>query len=450
MQHSNWLLEGIPVYPDGELLNELFLLGGGLHDGFEKPFEEKSVMHIVNGTSEEAFLSYCDELVSAGFRVGFSRDAEHGLYRELIGNGKLLYVYWMRRTGQARIIDDRSSVCFADFLSGVPSEEIRTDTELMQFGLFYGDPLKGRVSSCGMLYVIRQRSNKLFLVDGGLSAQCTNAALEELMVRLRELTQTGDGEPMTVSCWFCTHAHNDHMDLFISLMKRYGDVLKVERVLFNFPHPEYAGLPEEIAKKFAHEYLDSAMNALRQSCPDARYMKAHTGQKFDFGNLAAEVILTHEDMIYENGARAYLGGLNTSSTVLKLSFDGSSLLILGDADENNGDVLQKYYLPDELSCTYLQAAHHLANLDENIYSYVRAESVLIPQGRLRIHRIRREHYGILCKYFDRDRFYLEGDYTVIFRVKDGSEEVTYYQLTGGPFDPKTDGQNLWSPCTEDF
>ena len=442
MSELTWKLDGVPAYPDGELFDELFLLGGGLNSGFDIAPEDESHMQLVNGTTESAFRAYCETLLQSGFRAGFARDAEQGLFREFLGETQNLYVYFMRRTGQARIIVDRESLSFVDFSAAEPLEDVRDDTELMQFGLFYGDPIRGRVSTCGMLYVIRMHDNRIFLVDGGECCESTTTAFDELLIRLRELTQTAEGEPIRIACWFCTHAHNDHMDLFINLMKTYGDVLKVERILFNFPHPAYTGVPAEHADRF-NAYLSAAVAAMKQYCPDVKFMQAHTGQLFEFDNVTAEVILTHEDLFYENEAHEHLGGMNTSSTILRLTFDGSSLLILGDADENNGEVLRRYYVPDEISCTYLQAAHHLANKNENIYSYVRAESVLIPQGRLRIHRIRREHYAILCKYYDRDRFYLEGDYTIVFRVKDGAEEITYYPLQGRPFEPERDNVNLW-------
>ena len=443
MEASKWKLNGIPVYPDGELFDELFEVGGGLNGGFGPEDEARSRMHLVNGTTAEAFLAYCGELARAGFRPGFSRDAAHGLYREFVGDGRIVYAYFMRRTGQARIIDDRASLSAADFGADDPRDEVRGDSELMQFGLFYGDPLRGRVSTCGMLYVVRGRNNELFLVDGGERAQSTDDAFDELMLRLRELTGTQEGEPMTIACWFCTHAHDDHMDLFINLMRRHGDVLKVKRILFNFPEPDYAGVPPEFREKFVGGFLNNALEALKQYCPGAKYLKAHTGQCFRFGSMTAEVLLTHEDVYYENDQNVRLIGLNNSSTLLRLSFDGSSLLILGDADEPNGDVLRKYYEPDEVSCTYLQAAHHLANRDENIYTFVKAQTVLIPQGRLRVNRIRRDHYAVLCENYDRDRFHLEGDYTIVFRVNDGAEEITYYQLQGGPFRPEVDGHNLW-------
>ena len=441
MKTLNWQLNGIPAYTDGVLFDELFTVGGGLYD---ESLEATSLMHLVNDTSATAFLAYCGELEAAGFVGGFTRDTAYGNFREYIKGETLVYTYFMKRVGQARIILDTSSVTYAEFAGEAEEPGTREDTELMQFGLFQGDPpVRDRVSTCGMLYVVRTHNNKLFVVDGGEDAQCTDEAFAELLARLRDLTGTSDGEKMTIACWFCTHAHNDHMDLFINFMARHGDVLDVERVLYNFPHMEYLDIAPEHYERFINHYWNDRMQRLRTYCKGARYMKAHTGQIFHFDNLSVEVLDTQEDMIYEqteNGA--HLRGLNTTSTVVKLSFDGSTCLLLGDADEVNGDVLVRYYAPKALSATYLQAAHHLANRNENIYSYAQAETVLIPQSRLRTHKVRREHYAILCKYYDRDRFYLAADYTVVFRVKNGEEEVTYHQLQGGPFNPEKDSHNL--------
>lgn len=441
MKTLNWQLNGVPAYTDGVLFDELFTVGGGLYD---ESFESTSLMHLVNDTSATAFLAYCGELEAAGFVGGFARDTAYGNFREYIKGETLVYAYFMKRAGQARIILDTASSTYAEYVGEAEEPGTRDDSELMQFGLFQGDPpIRGRVSTCGMLYVVRMHNNKLFLVDGGEGAQCTNEAFAELMVRLRALTGTSDGEKMTIACWFCTHAHNDHMDFFINFMRRYQDVFTVERILYNFPHPSYLGMPAEHYDRFVKDYMGSVMEAIKTYCPGAKFMKAHTGQLFQFDSLTVDVLETHEDMIYENDQNTYLLGLNTSSTIVKLSFDGSTCIILGDADEPNGDVLIKYYTPNELACTYLQAAHHLANRNENMYTYIRAESVMIPQSRLRTHLIRRNHYAVLCENYDRDRFYLAADYTVIFRVKDGEEEVSYYQQQGGPFDPERDADNLW-------
>ena len=444
MTCANWKLEGLPAYVGGEINERLILLGGGLVEGFDKAPEDESMMQVIDRTSELDFLAYCETLKAEGFEPGFSNDEPFGLFREFTGKGMLVYTYFMKRAGQTRVIIDRSSCSYAEFMGEDDAPQTREDTELMQYGLYYADPIKGIASTCGMLYVIRTRNNKLFLVDGGEGAQCTNESFNELIRLLREMTGTSEGEQMVINCWFSTHSHNDHMDYFINFVRKYHDIVKVERILFNFTRPENAGMPPEMLELYVHKYLNGAMAELRKYCPDAKYMKAHTGQKFELGGLTAQVIQTHEDLAWDNEDGRYIAGTNTTSTLLKLSFEDKSLMILGDCEEDNGRILRKFYLPEEVSCFYLQAAHHLANKIENIYSYISADTVLIPQGRMRIHRIRREHYGILCANYDRDKFHLEGDYTIRFRVKEGQEhEITYYPVAGGPFNPKQDIGNLW-------
>ena len=169
MKTLNWQLNSIPAYTDGVLFDELFTVGGGLYD---ESIESTSLMHLVNDTSATAFLAYCGELEAAGFVGGFARDTDYGNFREYIKGEMLVYTYFMKRVGQARIILDTSSVTYAEFAGEAEEPGTRDDTELMQFGLFQGDPpIRDRVSTCGMLYVVRTHNNKLFVVDGGEDAQ---------------------------------------------------------------------------------------------------------------------------------------------------------------------------------------------------------------------------------------------------------------------------------------
>ena len=155
-------------------------------EGFDKAPEDESMMQVIDRTSELDFLAYCETLRAEGFEPGFSNDEPFGLFREFTGKGMLVYTYFMKRAGQTRVIIDRSSCSYAEFMGEDDAPQTREDTELMQYGLYYADPIKGIASTCGMLYVIRTRNNKLFLVDGGEGAQCTNESFNELIRLLRE------------------------------------------------------------------------------------------------------------------------------------------------------------------------------------------------------------------------------------------------------------------------
>ena len=172
MTCANWKLEGLPAYVGGEINERLVLLGGGLVEGFDKAPEDESMMQVIDRTSELDFLAYCETLKAEGFEPGFSNDEPFGLFREFTGKGMLVYTYFMKRAGQTRVIIDRSSCSYAEFMGEDDAPQTREDTELMQYGLYYADPIKGIASTCGMLYVIRTRNNKLFLVDGDSKPLC--------------------------------------------------------------------------------------------------------------------------------------------------------------------------------------------------------------------------------------------------------------------------------------
>ena len=98
-----------------------------------------------------------------------------------------------------------------------------------------------------------------------------------------------------------------------------------------------------------------------------------------------------------------------------------------------GDVLCARY-PQGLDCTFIQAAHHCINRVEHIYALIRASYVLIPEGLYLIHKNLRGNYAVLCRYYDRDRFFLAGDYTSVFRVCGGEIRTDYYPIRGGLYD----------------
>ncbi|MBQ1223819.1 MAG: hypothetical protein IIX84_05995, partial [Oscillospiraceae bacterium] len=114
MSVENWKIEGIPAYTRGETDEKLIVLGGGLNEGFAKALEDESLMQIVRRTSELDFIEYCKELESAGFVCDYSSDEPFGLFREFVADGKLVYAYFMKRAGEARIILDRSSCSYAE------------------------------------------------------------------------------------------------------------------------------------------------------------------------------------------------------------------------------------------------------------------------------------------------------------------------------------------------
>ena len=420
---TQWLLQGIPAYTDGELLPTLYNLGSGLADDSAGASDEDSYMHIVRSTSEDAFLRWCSEVETGGFAQLFCRKTDSGLYVEYSKQDILLYAYYTPCDNSARILRDGASVSVPAFNSPCGCEK-HADTQLMQFGLLYDNMIRWTSCDCGMNYVLRLRDGRLIVIDGGEMEQATETAVGEFMKRVRGLTGTNEGDPLTIAMWFCTHPHDDHMDFFLKLLRKFGDLLHVERLFFNFAAHSVLDLPDYIAPMRA---------LLREKCPDALFLKPHTGQQFHIGNVCVDVLFTHEDLLaWEEETPDYYG-INSTSTIVKFSFEDHSFLVLADANDEAGDVLCQRY-PDGISCTFVQAAHHLINRVEHIYKLVRSEYVLIPEGRYLVHKNLRRNWAVICKYNDPDKIFLAGDYSAVFRVGGSDIEIDYYPLRGCLYD----------------
>ena len=420
---EKWRLTDVPAYDGGELLNTLYNCGSGFMPDDAGETAEDTEMQIVRGTDEASFCAYCRKLGDAGFACLFTRDESNGLYRQYGKDELLVYVYFIYAERTARILADRRCLPLSGF-ADAPQEEKHIDTQLMQFGLVYDDMIRFTSCDCGMNYVLRLRDGRLIVIDGGEIEQTTEAAVGEFMRRIRDMTGTNEGDPVRIALWYCTHPHNDHMDFFTKLLHKFGEMIRLERVLFNFPSHSVLKL---------NDYVQDMRRAVLRHNPDVLFLKPHTGQRFSVGGAQFDILCTHEDLLARETETPEYHGANTTSTILKLSFEDVSLLLLADADDDVGDVLCERF-PDGVDCTFVQAAHHLINRVEHIYANVRAAYVLIPEGLYLIHKNLRGNYGVLCKYYDRDKFFFAGNYSCVFRVCGGKIETSYYPIRGGLYD----------------
>ena len=429
-----WKLDGIPAYVGGELNPMLFNCGSGMKDDFSGPTDEDSFMHIVTKTTQSEFSAYCALLEECGFEKVFENETEAGLFAEFKGE-KHLYVYYIFNERTARIIQNGAGVTVSEFSS--PSGiSVHDDTALMQFGLLYGDMTRGYTSDCGMLYCVRLRDNRVIVIDGGSREQSTEPATDEFMARLADLT--GNPEKVVIAAWFCTHPHGDHMALFCRMLNKFGNRLTVERAMFNFALTEHVmpGFKSKLAlsgRKFPN-IRELTMSRIKENNPEVKYLKLHTGQKFDLGGAEVEVILTHEDMLTRWKDKIYWG-MNETSTILKLSFDGKSVIFLGDAWIPNGNVLIGRYPFGSVECDFLQVAHHCIDHVENFYEFIKTEYMLVPEGRYLLLKFISENFQNLTRFCPYEKIFVSGDATTVFRVAEGKQtEKEFYPVHGCPYD----------------
>lgn len=417
---------GVPAF--GTKLCEPVNCGAGLaiEDGINGGADD-SYMVVLGDVTPKMFRDFLVSLLSSGRRETFHREVNGNIFSEFALGDRIIYTYFTREAEQARVIIDNASCPLSEMDDNEP--QIHGDTALMQFSLKYGKMIRLYSCDCGMLYVMRLRDNSVIITDGGEIEQATEDACDEFMLRLEDLTGTQKGEKIRVTAWICTHNHDDHMDMFIKLLKREKDVLCVERVMFNFP--------SKTLMNYESPCTDKLRERLKKYAPNAKYLKMHTGQSIRFPDAHLDVLTTHEDILPQS-FRAKDGdtyrGMNESSTVFQITFDDASVIFLGDAEETNGEALITLYGKNLLSCKYLQCAHHMINDDRNIYGNIRAEKLLVPQCRFISMTTECDNMRYLTSLFGSENMYYAGDCTYVFTIKDGNESISYFEPKGYVYD----------------
>lgn len=386
--------------------------------------EEGTLLRTVIQTDATTFLDYMDGLKTIGFVVTFENAIEGNFYRELQKGGRRLYAYYTAGDSTARFVEDTVGCGIAGF--GYHTVDKTGSTEIYQYALRQSVRVDGHVTDCGMLYVVKLSDGAFFIVDGGAYEQATDEAVAHLYAFLRERVSVKDGNKLRIAAWFCTHAHNDHMDLFGKLLRLYHEEIDLERVIFNFPSSRYYRLSPLVY---------NGINRIRRYYPDVQYLKPHSGHSFQLADVRFDVLHTHEDYM-ALGCDEIPADFNDTSTVIKVAFDGKTFLLLGDINTTGETALLRHYTPRILKVDILQAAHHIFNMLYYLYDVTDPTYILAPtrpDTRTNHDRIK---YRRLALSRNEDTVYFSSEAgTVGFAVREGALVPIYHEaLHGGEYD----------------
>ncbi len=371
--------------------------------------ESPSLLRAVTETDGERFQAYLAKLNALGYATLWRNQMEDNLFLAMSDGAHRIYASFYPREGVARFVQDDVSTPIEAFGNDVTADGT---FQVCQFGLYYSYMRSGRSADCGMLYIVKLPDNSLFLVDGGEMEQATEAATEEILRIMRKMTGAEPGQKMRIAAWFCTHFHDDHTDMFCKLLRKYSEELDVERVIFNFPaNSAWVMMPQMfMLKERLHKY-----------CPNAKFLKCHTGQTFHLAGVKFEILQTHEDYIRLTGKEASYPNLrdpNDTSTVMKLSYQGATFLLTGDINQISCDQMLGHFSGETLRATAVQVAHHLINNLPQLYPVVDPEIALVPQSvRCAISTDR--EYSTLTQTVPAQNIYFASCATDVFEAQDG-------------------------------
>ena len=151
--------------------------------------------------------------------------------------------------------------------------------------ILYQLELQQSVVNCGMSYVFRLADGSFFLIDGGYF---TGGEADRLFAFL---TARGGGQKPLIRGWLFTHAHQDHIGCFMDFVLRHLDEAVIEGLYYNIQPIDLSkakGDPRQKSNDIAtvREFYD----ILKNRCGHIPVTKLKTGDRFRFGELAAEVL----------------------------------------------------------------------------------------------------------------------------------------------------------------
>ena len=368
---TDWF-DKIPVYDGGTTAEGFYNCGPMLADDRKGPTDEDTVMKLVTGTTAEEFAAYGEKLAENGFTAVFSNSTPAAECVQWVKDGIHLYGVFNRMSGEVRLFADPAGVTADRF--GYTAQGGKT--EIYQYGLYY-DPQNGHsptTTNCGMLYIVKLADNSLFMMDGGHILQCSVEAVTGLYDFLHRITGKAPGETIPIACWFVTHAHDDHLAMCVRLTRTYPGEFDIQRILFNFP--SYS-----VCRRGYAEEPFRLRETLREFYPDALTLKPHHGMKFTLASTEFEVYYTHEDVIRADNVTAYpFRDFNCTSTVLKMTADGGSVMWLGDTNlEAEAHIVKT--MPREMwKADVVQVAHHCFNHLSTLYPWIGAPYAMLPNS----------------------------------------------------------------------
>ena len=417
---AGWLLTGIPSYEGGMLSSKIYNCGPGMMSDALAVTGEDSYMQIASRTTAEEFESYLEKLRSYGYTEIMKNQIEDNLFAQYKGGDKLIYVYFMSKLNNAKIIYDKSSVSLDEFSYSYTALE-GEDTTIYQYGLYQAGGTINTVN-CGMNYIIKLADNSIIMVDGGHLYQASDKAAEGLINFMHEITGTVSGEKIRIAALFITHAHNDHMTMASKILHKYHNEINLERVMFNFPsyQTKSGGYSIYYAEWFKH--------IITTYHPNAKYMKLHTGQKFSIADVGIEVLYTHEDAVRAaNASVCTVNDFNCTSTILTFDISGKKVMMLGDTNTEAEDIIKDMYTEAAFKSDMVQIAHHCFNYLRTLYKWIDADIALLPNsfGNANSAGDNLPKLQDIQKYTDKDDIYYEGSGTYGFTVIDGEFQLTY-------------------------
>ncbi len=357
---------GYKITVDGTWAVGVPEFSGGKYDGIYSDGDNAFIV-CLDKIKANDIADYITVLENNRYDKVFENIIGDNVFYSYKNDKNIIYLYYIKASESAKLIAEP----YYEFTYNIPFENKVKPAVITS-------------SACDRNYYILLPNNTIVVIDGGWRVEdWSQSTPEELIYSMyKEMAEICGGDTVKVPLWIITHAHSDHGKVIEYLHTMpYADKFKIDRILYNFPDSYLLG-HEEVTTK---EKLDSRIDEWHEragidfpyedifyNCPfpvpstvnyekvlreafkhyDAVKIKAHDGMRFDLSGVVFEVLHTPDDDMpttYNN--------MNDTSLVIKMTYEGSNTLWLGDMGVLPGNSCIEMY-GNYLKCDAVQVSHH--------------------------------------------------------------------------------------------
>lgn len=312
-----------------------------------------SYQSVYNGTTYEAFDAYCRALEKSGFSCYQTNKIGSNKYATYTNAKGSVYISYANLTKCV-------SVVASEFNSGLgigmvkpetydPSEKV-TDTTFVIYALRYDH--RDVTDGNGMCLVTILEDGSYVIFDSGYGVEA-----ERLFRFLTDNNKRSGG--IHIKAWFLTHFHKDHVEGFTEFSKKYGAQVTVDYVIANPASQATYDANSNDANCVNDRWSQQLPGEVARFGGSPLLVIPRAGQKYSFCGTEFEIFYTHEDLFpfFSPSSVARVNDSNDTSTVLRMTAYGRTVLITGDASTGSGAVMNNRY-GSLLHSDILQVCHH--------------------------------------------------------------------------------------------
>ena len=345
-----------------EYLNELPTYTGGAYEIID--CDDDSYMLYAKNATKDDFYNYHNEAICNGFLPYVSREVDGNFFETLITDTKYIYMYYRAYDKSVRAI--------------IGPIEMLGEEDCGDYGEKYDATLTlvGQTESidCGQGYIFVLPDGRLIIQDGGSRYKDKPDYIYEA---IKEVAP--DPDNIIIAAWFISHPHTDHQRGFTEFAANHANdpEITVERIVANYINRDmYQYVRDDGAKESNGGLVDELRRIVKEDFPKAQFIKAHTGQVYNFGTSSVEVLYTVEDYL----PAEKFNYVNSSSLVIRVTVDNTSVMLLADTTHVSGKIMEDMF-GTYLKSDMVQLAHHgMAPSNASLYKFIQADVLLWPNN----------------------------------------------------------------------